>query len=35
MDPPDLTVEGMNGLTAVDVCLTQRDNVLDNGRHRR
>jgi hypothetical protein len=27
LDPPDLTVEGMDGITAVHVCLTQRDNV--------
>src|SRR4029077_8985614 len=35
MYPPDLTVEGMDGLTALDVCRTQRNNVLDNGLHRR
>jgi len=29
LDPPDLTVEGMDGITAVHVCLTQRDNVLE------
>ena len=34
MHPPDLTVEGMNGLTALDVGRTQRNNVLDNGLHR-
>src|SRR5690348_10790070 len=32
---PDLTVEGVDGLTALDVCLTQRNNVLGNGLHRR
>ena len=33
--PPDLPVEGMDGLPAVDVCLAPRNNVLDNGLHRR
>src|SRR5690242_18575804 len=33
--PPDLTVEGMDGLTALDVRRTQRNNVLGNGLHRR
>ena len=31
---PDRTVEGMDGLTAVDVFFTQRNNVLDNDLHR-
>ena len=35
MHSPDLTVEGMDRLTAVDICLTQRNNVLVNGLHRR
>src|SRR6266702_7781375 len=35
LDPPDLTVEGMDGITAVHVCLTQRDNILENGLYRR
>ena len=34
MHPPDLTVEGMDGLIVLDVCLTQRNNVLGNGLHR-
>src|SRR5437773_3031315 len=33
LDPPDLTVEGMDGLTPVHACLTQRDNVLEDDRH--
>src|SRR6185437_11850331 len=35
LHPPDLTVEGMDGFTALDVFLSQRNNVLDNGLRRR
>jgi hypothetical protein len=32
LNPPDLTIESMNALTALHVYLTQRDNVLDHDR---
>ena len=34
LHPPDLTVDGMDRLTALDVRFTQRNDVPDHGRHR-